>query len=341
MLGGMRILTGYLAGRMAAALGVALLLFVGLIWVLHLLRLGHHLLGGPDLELAQVGRLLLYSLPSLLVFALPLALTAGLLFTLAQLAESGELTAMRAAGASPAQLARPGLLLTLLVVTCIFPIAAWLEGPALVRLQRSLAVGAARALVLGAKPGLFHALGGGTTLYLESRRATLPQGAVLQGVLLAEEDPPRVLLARTATLHLDGQAARLVLQLEQGELQQLNPEGGLRRVRFATLEHVVDLGRALEPHFGFLGRRAHGPRRGASAAANGLALGLLATALGLGLRRRLPMALLGILALLAYQLGSLGLERVWEMGPPAIAGATVLFSLLWLAHLTRHASAAG
>ena len=102
----MRILTRYLLGRMAGPLAAALALLCGLIFALQVLRLGHHILGG-GLGAGFGLRLLLYSLPSLAVFCLPLALAAAVLFVMGRMAAAGELEGMALAGRSPLQICAP------------------------------------------------------------------------------------------------------------------------------------------------------------------------------------------------------------------------------------------
>jgi hypothetical protein len=326
----LRILTRYLLARMAATTAVAVLLVAGLIWVLQLLRLGHHLLGGARLA----GELLLHSLPTLLVFGLPIGLAGAILHTLGQLAESGELDAMRAFGASPLRLGLPGLLLAL-VVAAAAGLLGLAEAPALARLERVLGQRAARALIHGAKAGRFHHLAGGTTFYARRRLGAGDRSVRFQGVLLAQEQPSTVMLAREATLRLVGDSPDLALHLRAGELQQLNRRGGLRRVRFGELERTLDLRRGLAAHFGFLGRRAADPQRVAAAMAHTLALGLLATALGLALRSRLRLAAGGILAVAVHQIGCWGMQLVWQAGPLALSAAVALGGLAWLVRSSR------
>jgi len=138
----MRIITRHLLAQLGAALLLGLLLLVGLVWALQALRLGHHLaLGG-----APLGRLLLWSAPTLLVFALPLALAAAVLLTFGRLAETNQLLALRAAGASPLQLATPALLLSVLAGLAAGLTALELEPPALRALRVTAGEVAARAL---------------------------------------------------------------------------------------------------------------------------------------------------------------------------------------------------
>jgi lipopolysaccharide export LptBFGC system permease protein LptF len=309
------LLTRYLLVRMLGPLAAACLLFCGLIWTLQALRLGHHILGA-GLGAGLLVDLLLLSLPSLLTFSLPLAVAFAVLYTLLRLGSSSELLAMRSFGASPLQLALPSALLSLAALVLTGLVAA-LEAPTLLTLERTLTRGAAQALVTGTRPRKFHRLVG-HTLYVEELRADPadPRRRIRYvNLLLAQQKPPAVLLARSARVWIEGDSIA-VLELKDAELQMLNQRGGLRRVRFGRLEKRIDLGRTLRSHLGFLASYATKARRhrALTAPAACLALGLLATAIGLSGGRRMRLAALGLGAVAAFQLGSWGLDLLWP-GP--------------------------
>jgi len=345
------LLTRYLLARLAGPLPVALLLICALIWLLQALRLGHHLVGA-GLGPAEVGRTLLYSLPALLVFALPLALAAAILHGTGRLAETNELSTLRARGASPLQLCLPAVFLALACAAVAALLALFVEAPALGRLRQGLLSGAARALVLAPEARRFHRIGKEATLYVDRARSPQDGRGRFGGLLLAleparsdrspaREAAPVVLLAREASVSLTrgGQVAKLVLK--QGELQLLDAQGRLHRARFDRLEHRLELTRALGPHFAFLTALQRDRWRALTAPAACLALGLLATAIGLGRGSRLRLALLGLAGVGLYQLavglvGQLSTApagRAW--GAVAVSAAVVLGSLGWISRRSR------
>jgi lipopolysaccharide export LptBFGC system permease protein LptF len=334
------LLTRYLLARCAGPLLVALALFCGLIWLLQALRLGHHLLGA-GLGAGVAGQALLYSLPTLVVFALPLALAAAILYASGHLAETGELRTLRARGASPLQLGVPGLLLTGACIVVVASLALFVEAPALGQLRRTLLESAARTLVLGSRPRCFHRLFDETVLYVDRRLgAADARSARFGGLLLASG--PRVLLAREADVSLERQGEVALLRLRDGEVQLLTRAGRLRRVRFGTLEQRLDLRRATRAHFGFLAELsgASACTRALNAAAACLALGLLATVLGpVRGGSRLRMALLGLAGVGLYQLGVWSgaalLPERGDLWPPALALAAAAGSLAWISRRCR------
>jgi hypothetical protein len=310
----MRLLTRYLLRQTAGVVILCLLLGAGLVYLLQLLRLGHHLAGA--LSAGLLARAFVLSLPTLLLGCLPLALAAALLFSLGRLSDRGELEAFAAAGASPLQIARPLLLLAL----CSAALAGALARvePGAVALLSRLATGsAARALWLGAAPGRFHELAG-ATLHFEARRPG-PGGELLLERLLLALDDRILVVARAARIRID-ESGRARVDLEAGELQSLpvagsagsgaRPSTSLRRVQFESASLALDLRGELRAHLGFLGGLVGGGgwiARGVSAASSCLCLSILALAIGLRVPRRgLRRAGLGLAVTAGYAFASWG-----------------------------------
>ncbi len=332
------IFTRYLLLRILPPVLVALLLMCGLVFLLQIMRLGHHVVGaglGPGF----VGRLALYSLPTLLVFALPLALASGLVYALGRLAETNQLLALRLAGASPLGCASAGVMLSTAAALATLALAVYAEPAALANLGLLLRQGAAHVLIHGPRPGRFLPLTEGTTLYVEHKLPDQQGAARFSGFMLSSQQGRRVVFARQASMSLArGQA--VVLRLRDGEIQQKKKDGGLRRVRFTSLRFSLDLSPALRRHLGFLTRLAARHDRLITAPLACLALGLLICAMALGGRGRsnragLRLAAWGILAVGLYHAGLWGLEVVWPgpLGAAVLSSAVVVGSVL---RLIRH-----
>jgi len=327
------ILSRYIFIRTSGPLLVILTLLCGTIFALQAIRLGHHVMGA-GISGWVVLRMLLYSLPTLLVFSLPLALAAAILFALGRLAESGQILAMRTAGISCLGLARPLAWLVLISALLCWLLVARLEPASMRSLYTLLGRTAARVLVLGAAPGRFHRLVDGATLYVQQR---LQGEGRFAGLLLAAAAPGQralnsVLLAREAQVRQVGDLS-VLLDLHHGELQQRHPDEGLRRVQFGRLQYTMDLKPALERHLGFLARRAAmGGQHPQEAALACLALGLLAAAIGLGGGGRGRQALLGLLGVAAYQAAAwgIGLMESGPLGSVLLAGGVASGALLSL-----------
>ncbi len=300
----MSFLERYLLGRLALPALLSLLLLCGVLFALQAMRIGHHLMG-QGMDAGSLLMLVALSLPTLVVFAAPFALFAALLFTMGKLEETGELGAMRLAGASGGRIAGPGLLLSLAAAGLVLLAAGWLEPAALDRLRGVVVRDAVRVLLLEAQAGQFRELFPGTTLLVDRRGEATAGRARFEGFFLARGGDKEILIARGAEAWISGRG-RVALELSQGEIQQRiagarGQKGSLRRIRFATLSTSLDLGAALERHLGFLARIAEDPARPLGAAAGCLGLGALALLLALGPGARLRKALYGLLAVVGYQ----------------------------------------
>lgn len=329
------IVTRHLLLRALGPILVALVFLCGLIFVLQIMRLGHHVVGA-GLGAGFVGRLALYSLPTLTVFVLPLALATGLLYALGRLADSSQLLALRLAGASPLRLAAAGGMLSVTAALVTLVTAAYAEPAALARLSLLLRQGAAHVLIHGPRPGRFLPLLEGATLYVERRLPDRMGAAHFTGFLLAREEGSLLVFARQASMRLTRHSA-VVVDLRDGELQEKKKDGGLRRVRFNSLRFSLDLSPTLRRHLGFLSQLAGRRDRLHAAPLACLALGLLVLALGLGSLGQGKMAGLrlgatGVLAVGLYHGGVWGVEILWPgpLGAALFSSAVVVGSLVSL-----------
>jgi hypothetical protein len=255
---------------------------------------------------------------------LPISVGAAVLFSLGQLAETGELSASRTLGASPLQLSLPAILLTLGVSGATIA-AASLEGAALRSLKESIAGGATRSLLGSIRPGGFRQLPGDVVIYVERRLSPGRFG----GVMMAR--PGQLLLAREAVFEQEqeqGSSSVVQMRLTEGELHLVTPNRALTRVRFGELEQTLDLRRLLQRHFGFISpERRRTDTVGAAAIT--LALGLLATVVGLSGRRRTRVVIVGLGLVVAVQL------LCWALGGPLLPGIVALGCVGWLLWISR------
>ncbi|HNZ96302.1 MAG TPA: LptF/LptG family permease [Thermoanaerobaculia bacterium] len=166
---------------------------------------------GPEV----VGRMLLLSLPNILVLTIPMSLLFGLLLAVGRLSADSELIALRACGVSLFAIARPLLLLGLLLTigntwlaTRIMPAANY----ALQQLQIQLVT---QTVAQQVEPRVIFDQFPGKTLYVfdidrESR--------LWRGVVLADAVPgPRneIIVADRGTLRLAADGEQLTLHLEE------------------------------------------------------------------------------------------------------------------------------
>jgi len=326
------VVSRHLLGQLLGVTLLGTLLLAALVFLLQALRLGHHL-AASGAGLTLLGRALLLSAPSLLTFSLPLAAGGAVLLTWARLADTQQLTALEAAGASPLQLASPVLQLLLFVGLLTLGLGRWVEPACLERLQARLVREAGVALLAGLRPGQFLSLGPELTLHAEAREPGGARGELqIEGLFLAQRQPPQQLVARRARLHVaNGADASLEIELDDGELRAAGSRSLLEQVRFGHARLSFSLVAGLRPHLSFLERRAReAGRRALVAAAGGVALGLLALLVGSRARSPWSRGLLGLLALAGQQGGLLLLAGAGTVAALAFSAGLALLALLAL-----------
>lgn len=155
-------------------------------------------------------------LPMLLPQVLPLSFLIGVMIGFARLGEDGELTAFAALGVSPARLARPVLLLAV-VVSAVLSVTVFVWKPWGMAQMRQTARSVIERNLLGdLKPGTLRVDLPGVVFYAEEISAGPTWGNV---VLIDERDPGRlqVLTAPRARASLEQGVG---LELERGLLVQ-------------------------------------------------------------------------------------------------------------------------
>jgi LPS export ABC transporter permease LptG/LPS export ABC transporter permease LptF len=171
---------------------------------------------------SEVARLVLLSLPWIVVLTLPMAFLVGVLVGLGRLNTDSELVALRSCGVGPGALYRPVLgaaaaasALVLFLYNVVLP-------PANAALQASMVRVAATSIVNLVAPRTFREPRPGITFYFD--RAA-EDGRSFEGVFLRlgddAEPPNRIIVARRGALALEGD--RLWLDLFQSTVHERDP----------------------------------------------------------------------------------------------------------------------
>ena len=111
---GFRKLDGYVLGETLGPLALGFSVYTFIMLVRFLFRSADMIIR-RGLSPGEVGKLVLYTLPNILVLTIPMALLFGILIAIGRLASDSELIAMRACGISLFTLYRPVLLLSALL----------------------------------------------------------------------------------------------------------------------------------------------------------------------------------------------------------------------------------
>ena len=220
-------ITRYILAQLIMATIFVTLALTFAIWLTQSLRLIDYIVnrGLPaSTFLTFVGLLL----PSFLGVVLPVACFVAVLFVYHKLAMDSEMVVMRAAGLSPLQLARPAIVLAILVTVVVYAISLYFL-PVSFRdfkdLQNAFRNDLSTVLL---QEGVFTTLSDDITVYVRERSAD----GELRGILVHDNrDPekPVTMMAERGALVASETSPRVVM--ENGNRQQVDRETG----RFSLL----------------------------------------------------------------------------------------------------------
>jgi LPS export ABC transporter permease LptF/LPS export ABC transporter permease LptG len=190
----------------------------------------------------EVGKLVLYTLPNIIVLTIPMALLFAILIAIGRLASDSELVAMRATGVSLFTLYRPILLLSAALALANTYVSAYLLPRAnhafQVQTLEILAQTAARQV----EPRVFYEEWEGIVLYVF---AIAPGSDEWQGVFLAPSVPSAqnsVTVASRGRLQVDKAGENIILHLEDALTHKvdLDRPQNYELIRHETLDVLLD-----------------------------------------------------------------------------------------------------
>ena len=121
----MSLITRYILWQFFAAIGVSLLAFLGIFYIVDLIEQLDKFLD-RDVSAYHIALYYLYSFPYIVVLTIPVSMLLASLFTFGQLSKYGELTAMKASGLSLYRLQYPILVSSIVVSAAIFTAGEWI-----------------------------------------------------------------------------------------------------------------------------------------------------------------------------------------------------------------------
>ena len=194
------------------------------------------------LSVGEVGRLVLYTMPNIIVLTIPMALLFAILIAIGRLASDSELIAMRACGVSLFTLYRPILLLSAILASMNVYVSAYLLPRANHALQVQTLDILAQTAARQVEPRVFYEEWEGIVLYVF---AIDPGSDVWQGVFLApsvQQAQNTVTVAKRGKLQVDKAGERIVLHLEDALTHKVDldrPEN-YELIRHETLDVLLD-----------------------------------------------------------------------------------------------------
>ncbi len=169
---------------------------------------------------ADVGRLFLYNVPHIIVLTVPMAVLVGGLIAFGRMSADSEIIAMRSGGISMYQLAVPVLLLaslaTALNVYLFLEVLPW-GNNAMLQLQWQLIN--SRTITSEVRPRVFENNFPNYTVFVED---VVGEEQRWENLLLVKTDqnPPRIVMARSAEAVYDEDQRALWLRLEDGYIYE-------------------------------------------------------------------------------------------------------------------------
>jgi lipopolysaccharide export system permease protein len=182
----------------------------GVIWLTQSLRFIDWIVN-RGLDAASFLHLIMLLLPDFLVIILPIALFSTVLFTYTRLINDRELVVMRAVGVSPLGLARPAIVVALLITLCAYAMHILVVPSAnrsLKALQWEIRYNVSHVLL---EEGAFNDFGDGITVYVRERSGD----EQLRGILVHDSRDPKkiytLMAERGALVRAEGGSSRVIL----------------------------------------------------------------------------------------------------------------------------------
>jgi lipopolysaccharide export system permease protein len=204
------------------------------VWLTQSIRFLELVVGGG----ATIGSfimIVLLSLPNFIAIVLPIALLSIILFIYNRMTLESELVVLRAAGLRPWALARPALVLALIVAVLIFAMNAYI-GPMANRTMKDMREGARNDLGnILLREGVFNTLGS-LTIYVRERDE---HGDMVGLVIEDDKDPasPKTIVAKRGVMVDTANGPKLIIY--DGERQEFDQQGHLSRLTFE--DYSLDL----------------------------------------------------------------------------------------------------
>lgn len=196
------------------------------------------------LSLQDTFILILFFVPSLLFFVIPISLLMGILITLGRMSSDMEVIAWKASGISLRQIFRPVLIVAFVAYLITTMLTVYVSPEASQALKRHLFNIARTKAEVGLKQRIFNTDFGITMIYVNE---ILPQTHRLTGVLISYADParneePATIVAQEGYFVSRPEKLELMLFLTNGSIHSLNRKSNeYQEINFTEYTLNIDL----------------------------------------------------------------------------------------------------
>jgi lipopolysaccharide export system permease protein len=236
-----RILFRYLLLEQAVPFFVSLLVLTLVLFLGKIMRYTQMLFASES-SLADLGMLLLYSLPYFLVFTIPMATLLAVLLAFARLANDNEITAMKTAGISFYQTLPPVALVTGFAWLTTLGLSSFVLPHSNRGFQRVLLETARSRGQLALKERVFNDQFDGLVFFINT---ISPDGRHLGEVFIADERSPETkstIVAEEGFVVHDPSGKRITLRLLRGQILRVGDAmESLQTIRFQNYDFNLDL----------------------------------------------------------------------------------------------------
>jgi len=240
-----KIINRYLAKEIIQPFGIVLFVMTFVLLMGKILQL-MDLMINKGVSLVSIVKLILFLLPSFLVFTIPIALLISILIALGRLSSDNELTVFKASGLSLYRITPPILLIAVLAFL-LTALTTLFLAPYSNSATKALLFDVVRNKAsIGIKEKVFNADFKGILLYASK----IPyDGRSMEGVLVSEQrtdDEPGTIIAEKAFLISDPKSMAIILRLENGSTYSVTKNmKNFRKMDFKTYDINLDISSSL------------------------------------------------------------------------------------------------
>lgn len=235
----------YIVKEIAIPYILSLLAFTFMFMINNMLKMAD-LTINKGVRLKDIGILIIYLTPSLLVYTIPMATLLGVLFAFNRLSADREIIAFKTSGINVLQLLKPVLLIGLFsyIVTAVL----MTHGVARSKqaYYKTLVDIAKHRVNIGIKEGTFNGSFGDAVVYVKK---TYQQGNVFEGVFISRTnvDDSYTIIAKQGQLLTNPLTKSVVLRLKNGSIHRAGSDYlGYQKFDFYTYDFNLSL---LEDHY--------------------------------------------------------------------------------------------
>lgn len=182
--------------------------------------------------------LTMLALPRFFEIILPIALMAGTIFVYNKLILDSELVVMRSAGTTPWKLARPAIMLAVIIGLILYIVTGWLGPKSLAGMQNMRQVIKAHYSTILFRQGVFNNIDDGLTVFIREKSSE----GELRGLMIhdsrEENKSPVTVIARRGVIVSSGESQEIIVY--DGSRQDIDPDtGALNRLDFSR--YTIDI----------------------------------------------------------------------------------------------------